>query len=319
MNAITDKLNLLQQRLITSNTQNFHFDFKEFYEFIMKNDYTSSMIKIIHLKVDFEKLQKVTQGTEIVNLFKRYRNRDLPMNSNFERVYYLLRHLEYIYHSVPNPYGYINRLGIEINNSKIEGFVGVCVTPIIQYLTDNLSKESSMLSLLLRYKMFKEWFDRNEFFENYKRYGRSEDYVDMNLRKFLFQNGVSYPFSTPKSPVGRTDIIANLDTDDPLVLEVKVLDTIKGYRKSRVIDGFAQCVKYADDYNKNVGYFVVFNADRYDKEVVFEANTNEFPTKISYNGKNYFIIVINLNPEGKYASKMKKLNEIRISLAELTK
>ena len=319
MNALQDKIIALQQRLRRSNAHNFNFDFKEFYEFITQNDYTLSMIAKVHSEIAFEELQRETDGTAILKVFKDYRNRQLTIASKYHRVYYLLRHLEYIYTQSSHPYGYVERLDLKENNSVTEGFVDVCVAPIVDFLTEGLSMESQVLALLVRYKRFKEWFDREEFFENYERYGRSEDYVDMDLRKFLFTNGIEHPFSTPKSPSGRTDIIANLDTNDPLVMEVKILDAQKGYGKSRVSDGFAQCVKYADDYNKNVGYYVIYNADEHDKEVVFESDNPTSPTKIAYNGKSYFILVININPKGKYASNIKKLNEIRITLAELTK
>lgn len=319
MNILKDKINSLQQRIKKTNVHNFNFDFREFYEFITQNEYTSSMIQFVQSNVDFEKLQNDTEGTKIIDAFRKYRNRQLTINSKYERIYYLLRHLEYINKYCQSPYGYVQELNLKINDSIIEGFVEVYTSPIVDFLTEKLSFESQILAILLRYKKFREWFDRKEFFEIYESNGRTEDYLDMDLRKFLFLNGVEYPFSTTKSPSGRTDIVANLDTNDPLVLEVKMLDSEKGYSKSRIVDGFAQCVKYADNYNKNIGYLIVYNADDNDKEIVFESNSSGFPTKINFNGKDYFIIIININPSGKSASNIKKLNEIKITLSELTK
>lgn len=318
MNSLKDRINTLQQRLKKSNVHNFYFDFKEFYGFITLNDYTSSMIQFVNSNVDFEKLQEDTEGTKITEVFRKYRHHQLTIKSKYERIYYLLRHLEYINKHCSSPYGHIQELNLKHNESVIEGFVEVCISPIVDFLTENLSFESQVLAILLSYKKFREWFDRKEFFENYEKYGRTEDFLDMDLRKFLFLNGIEYPFSTAKSPSGRADIVANLDTNDPLVLEVKIIDSEKGYYKSRISDGFAQCVKYADNYNKNIGYLIVFNADGNDKEIVFETNNSGFPTKINYNSKDYFIIVVNINPDGKSASNIKKINEIKITLAELT-
>ena len=319
MNKLKDQIHYLQQRLKESNIHNFNFDFKEFYDFITKNNYTSSMIRFVHSNIDFEKLQKDTEGNKITEVFRKYRIHQLTINSKYERFYYLFRHLKYINNYCQSPYGYVQELNLKQNDSVIEGFVKVCVSPICDFLTESLFIESQVLAILLRYKKFREWFDRKEFFESYEKNDRTEYFLDMDLRKFLFLNGIEYPFSSPKSPSGRTDIVANLDTNDPLVLEVKIIDHKKGYYKSRISDGFKQCLKYADNYNKNVGYLIVFNADNNDKEIVFETENSEFPTKVNYNGKDYFILVININPNGKSASNIKKLDAIKTTINELIK
>ncbi|RRB07871.1 hypothetical protein [Larkinella rosea] len=131
---------------------------------------------------------------------------------------------------------------------------------------------------------------------------------------FLFDQGVDYPFSTPKSSSGRAYIIGNLDTNDPLVLEIKVYDTAKAYRKNRIIDGFGQIVKYASNYNKDVGYLVVFNLDNIEiKIVTSEPKENEaFPNRVIFNDKIYFIIFINLNSDQTASKQGKiKIEEIR--------
>ena len=318
MNSLKDRINTLQERLKKSNVHSFNYDFKEFYDLITLNDYTSSMIQFVNSNVDFENLQKYTEGAQIIEVFRKYRLNQITIKSKYERIYYLLRQLEYINNYYPSPIGYVLELNLKLNESVIVGFVEVCISPIVDFLTENLLFESQILAILLSYKKFREWFDRKEFFEKYEKYGRTEDFLDMDLRKFLFLNGIEYPFSTAKSPSGRTDIVGNLDTNDPLVLEVKIIDSEKGYYKPRISVGFAQCVKYADNYNKHIGYLIVFNADENDREIVFETNNSGFPTKINYNSKDYFIIVVNINPNGKSASNIKKINEIRITLSELT-
>ncbi len=314
MITIKNKIESLIRRLETSHLPNFNYDFKEFYDYITKNEYTSTLINNIYSNIDYEKLQDETEGQETNEMFQKYRTNQLKINSKFERIYYLLRVLEFINRYTSSPYSYVQGINIKIEGSNtIQGFIKVVINPIIDYFFESLQDDSQVLALILRYKKFREWFNRKLFFEQYDIDGRQEDFLDMDLREYLFQNGIDYPFSTPKSPSGRTDIIANIDTNDPLVLEVKVLDKSKGYTKSRISDGISQCLKYIDDYNKNVGYLAIFNADEKDKEILIDTDIKEYPTRVNYNGKNIYFIIININPKGKSASQIGKIEEIKIS------
>jgi len=42
------------------------------------------------------------------------------------------------------------------------------------------------------------------------------------LRRFLFEQGIDYPFSQPRSASGQSDVVAMVDEDDPLICEVKL-------------------------------------------------------------------------------------------------
>ena len=107
---------------------------------------------------------------------------------------------------------------------------------------------------------------------------------------FLFDQGIDYPFSSPKSTSGRADIIGSIDTSDPIVLEIKIFDRTKGYGKNRIKDGFTQVVKYANDYNKEIGYLVIFNADSGEINFKFPDKNNLFPPMITFNHKTFFFI-----------------------------
>ena len=41
--------------------------------------------------------------------------------------------------------------------------------------------------------------------------------------------GIDYTFSTPKSASGRGDIIGAIETDNPLIVEIKIVDKNKKY------------------------------------------------------------------------------------------
>jgi hypothetical protein len=145
-----------------------------------------------------------------------------------------------------------------------------------------------------------------------------EQIFEDDLRLFLFDQGIDYPFSTPKSTSGRADIIGAIDTNDPLVIEIKIFDREKGYHKNRVSEGFSQIIKYTNDYHKDIGYLVVFNIDKAEIDIDLAEKSHIFPPMINFNNKTYFIVVININT-GVSASKIGKTEVITITEAELTK
>lgn len=192
-------------------------------------------------------------------------------------------------------------------------------TPIFYYFHDKLEKSSSVIYLLEKYKKRTEWFTYNKLIEKYstatKKY---EQIFEDDLRLFLFDQGIDYPFSTPKSTSGRSDIVGSIETNDPLVIEVKIFDREKKYDKKRIIEGFSQIIKYTNDYNKDVGYLVIFNLDN--AEINFDINekNNIFPPMITFNNKTFFLITINLF-KGITASKIGTTEVVIISENEMTK
>ena len=154
----------------------------------------------------------------------------------------------------------------------------IFVIPISHFLVDHLASSSAMLYALLRYKRWAEWFKTDHLRERYRANESSgESVLDENLRRFLFESGIDYPFSQPASPGGRVDIVARLETDDPLVLEVKVWDSTKGYKENRVRDGLRQVMEYASKYGKDRGYIVVFNLDEQPLAFIGQISKGEWP------------------------------------------
>lgn len=192
------------------------------------------------------------------------------------------------------------------------------IEPLINYVHDKLDEVSNVLYILEKYKLRTEWFTKSELVQKYNDATRSyEQILEDNLRLYLYDHGVDYPFSTPKSASGRADIVSLLDTEDPLVLEIKIYDSSKGYKKDRIISGFTQIVKYANDYHKDTGYLVVFNMDNIEIEIENKEQDKTWPNRLIFNGKTYYVIIINMNNEVS-ASKLGKLKTESISFAELT-
>jgi hypothetical protein len=218
-------------------------------------------------------------------------------------------------------------------------FVRMYLDPLVYYICDQLEECSSVLYLLLKYKTRCEWFydkEIRELYENNKRdiAGGEENYIESvhnrkkrdfreerlnkDLRKFLFDQGIDCAFLDPLSASGKADVVALLDSQDPLVLEIKIFDREKNYHKERIISGFSQIKSYSNDYNKPIGYLLIFNMDRAELDLVTQQNDERLPARVFCEGKTYFIIFVNILPFAKSASQRGKLEKIIIREEELT-
>ena len=118
---------------------------------------------------------------------------------------------------------------------------------------------------------------------------------------------------------GKAEVVALLGTEDPLVLEIKVFDPVSGRDKVKIRQGSRQAVRYASDFNENAGYLVVF--DFSDNLLVLPSEASdrgEFPSGVTYGGKTYFQIVIDIRPDRASASKDKPSGRIEIAYDYLT-
>ena len=197
-------------------------------------------------------------------------------------------------------------------------FTEMFVVPLYNYLVDQLEAANAMLYLLLRYKRWVEWFESRRLREAYNEAGRDgEAVLDEDVRRFLFESGVDYPYSQPRSPGGQVDVVAGLETEDPLVLEIKVWDSRKGYRENRVRDGLRQVVDYAGKYGKDRGYIVVFNLDTLPLIFVGEVVPAEWPARIERGGVTYYFIAVDLAEQKRPPSQRDKGKPVKTNRVEL--
>jgi hypothetical protein len=195
-----------------------------------------------------------------------------------------------------------------------EKISSVFVIPIANYLIDQLAGSGAILYILLRYKRWAEWFNADTLYELYKTAGENgEAVLDENLRRFLFESGVDYPFSQPVSPRGKVDVVAGLETDDPLVLEIKVWDSVKGYKGDRIRDGLRQVMDYADKYGKDKGHLLVYNLDQESLIFISDVARNEWPARIECGGKTFFFIDVNIAGKLKPISQQDKGKRVRVN------
>ena len=179
------------------------------------------------------------------------------------------------------------------------------VDPFVYFLHDRIDDAGNVLFVIGRYKLHLEWFRRDELYPLYKNNTSvGEAKLDQHLRAALFEGGVDYPFSQPYSPSGEADVVALLGSNDPLVLEVKVFDPEMGRNNSHLTQGFHQVLRYANDYNQNIGYLVIFNCSG--QQLVIgagESPDQDFPPRINFGGKTFFVITIDVHPDIPSASR----------------
>lgn len=187
---------------------------------------------------------------------------------------------------LPNP-----QIPNETEKQQKQNFFKECIIGrIISYIKSRLENVQYYYYLLHRYKMRVENFYRDELNKKYQEADRRkfEATLQNDLRLFLFDQGVEYPFSSVSLPIGYTDIFAPGYKDDILVSEVKILDDSKNYGLQRLREGMSQLVKYVREMQVQTGYLIVFNMEN--TEIVIEGEGKQ-DNLIVINNKTYYIFL----------------------------
>jgi hypothetical protein len=124
---------------------------------------------------------------------------------------------------------------------------------------------------------------------------RGESIYDADLREFLFDQGIDYPFSQPRSGSGEADVIANLESFDPLVCEVKLFDATR-YGKSYLARGVQQAAAYARDYGKTSAQLVVINLSTKHIDFPSDLDQSYWPPRIQVGGITVFLVQVRAQP-----------------------
>lgn len=213
-------------------------------------------------------------------------------------------------------------VGHEISGERnFDDCVRALTQAVVQHLFDHLAEqlgtESEMLYLLERYKRQVEWFDRNSLHAAYLADTRAgEAGYDEHLRRFLFSQGVDNPLTQARGASGETDVLANLDGDDPLVCEVKLFDAgSKGKRE--IAGGVNQVVQYAQDYAKTAGYLVVVNLSGQEIQFPTDGPDKTWPPRLEIAGVTVHIVAVRALPMPT-ASKQGKAKPVVFTRQDLT-
>jgi hypothetical protein len=201
-------------------------------------------------------------------------------------------------------------------NAELREVTELVVMPLFDYLGERIGSESSVLYYLERYVRRVEWFDREDLYERYQANTRKGEKVyDDHLRRFLFDQGLDMPFSQPKSASGLSDVIGDLDTDDPLVCEVKVFDADSRDKRS-IASGVHQVINYAQDYSKTAAYLVVINLSGRALELPTDGSDKNWPRFVDIAGVRVHLISVRALPTVS-ASKMGKAKPVAITREDL--
>lgn len=202
------------------------------------------------------------------------------------------------------------------NDEDFDEFKEQFFLPLYCYYDERIDDQDLLLYLLSKYKRLSEWFDRGTLFHlATSDTARAEFLLDEHLRRYLVIEGIDYPFSTPSSPKGRADIVVNVD-EKPLPMEIKIFDDDNSKGKAYLRKGFNQALRYSNDYNQPIGYFIVFNLT--EKLLQFGEETSTVFPKCEIQNKTVFIIVVDIHPVERTASQERKPDVVLISRDYLT-
>ena len=292
-----------RHRLYKTDFRTYDTELRYFLQFLDGNTYIRSLLTTLdaNTSVDFE--QWVTELSDM--------RREVPFPENEDgraKVCYgiLRRCVDNKYSDNTLDWGH--HFSSETRfDAMLRDLIKAVMDPLVDFLHDQIDDAGNVLYLIERFKLKAEWFRRSELYALYQGdTSVGEASLDQELRVSLFEGGINYPFSQPSSPSGKADIVALLGSDDPLVLEIKVFDPNLSKGKSHLRQGFHQVLRYSNDYNQSLGYLVIFNCS--DRQLAIsseEPSGAEFPPRITYGGKTFFVIPIDIHPDTASASKEK--------------
>ncbi|MGH3252545.1 MAG: hypothetical protein ACRDOI_40900 [Trebonia sp.] len=190
------------------------------------------------------------------------------------------------------------------------------VSPLFDFLLEQVAAEGSLLYILGRHVRRVEWFDRDDLYTRAMQDTRkTEEVYDTDLRRFLFSEGINMPFSQARSASGLSDVLADLDTEDPLVCEMKIFDAASR-SKRHLASGANQVLQYATDYGKQAGYLVITNLSGRPLNLPSEESPKTWPPRVTVAGVCIYLIAVRALPTLP-ASKQGKPAPVTISYDDL--
>lgn len=187
---------------------------------------------------------------------------------------------------------------------------------LYEYLDEHLDDQRLMLELLRRYKHRCEWFHRQRLHDLWAEDTQNgEKRIGMDLYEYLHEQGVEFHIE-PWGESGEIDLIAMQGTRDPLLCDVKLFNPEKKKGKPYIRAAFHQIHTYMNTYNEAVGYLVIFNTGG--RPLAFDVGGTGGVPWVAFNGKVFYLVVVDLYPHEKTASKRGPLEPVVVTEAELT-
>ena len=199
--------------------------------------------------------------------------------------------------------------------------VNVVVHPLVQYLQEQLDSQRATLAILRRYRKKCEWFSRERLIKVAGQdTAKAESLLKLDLYEYLHDQGIINFVVEPKTASGETDLLLQQQGENPVVAEAKIFSPGEGPGKSKGIShlasGLNQVYQAARDHEAACGYLAIYNMDERDLVVDVAAHEGFLPY-IEHNHKPFYLLVIDLVPHEKPASKRGKLKPVVIREAQL--
>lgn len=201
-------------------------------------------------------------------------------------------------------------------SSQLRDMTEQAIEPFVEYLEERLGTESQTLYLLERLKRRIEAFDAEELHATYEKdSARGEAIYDRYIQKFLFDQGIDYIISQPRSSSGEADIIANLESDDAIVEETKLYNG-DSYGKSYLRKGFNQAIQYAHDFNKVSAHLVIVNLSPNNLQLPSDEDPSIWPPRLHSSGVTVYMVSVRALPADS-ASRRGSQKTVQISREDL--
>lgn len=202
-------------------------------------------------------------------------------------------------------------------NDKLRAASERIFSPLFDYLIERTGERSSTIHVLERYVRLVEWFDRDQLIAQYDSNTQAGEAVfNRHLRRFLFKEGIDLPFTEAQSPSGESDALSGLNTNDPLVCEIKVFDA-RNRRRKHIATGLHQAVSYAQDYGKTEAHLVLVNVSGHPLAVTGDNDDKQWPPYIEIGGVRVYIIIVRARRLAS-ASKLGPARQVLFTRVDLT-
>lgn len=194
------------------------------------------------------------------------------------------------------------------------------VVPLFDYLSEQVTRSSTMLYHLERYVRRLEWFEQDALYARYQEMSaqkgqKAEDVYDTDFRRFLFGEGVNMPYSQAKSPSGLSDAIAEVDDEDRFIGEIKLFDG-KNRGKRELGKGLNQAIEYAHDWGTPSAYLMIVNLSGRVLELPSDGLKEAWPPYLDVGNVRVYMIVARGLPQ-ESASKQGKPQPVVVKREDL--
>ncbi|WP_099908837.1 hypothetical protein [Streptomyces sp. TLI_171] len=192
------------------------------------------------------------------------------------------------------------RAGVNNIDHMVGRFATEVFTPLFQWLSEQVQRTSSVVHTLRRYVYETETFSRDALYAEYlTRTSTGEELYNDNLQLHLFRDGEYVTYAKVRSASGEPDLVGDLDTWDPIVLDGKLYKRDLKY----VGKGVRQVYDYAVDHNKHTGYLVVFNLTDHILKVAGDGPTGSWPPYFEIDDVRIYVFIVRALPPETTASK----------------